>query len=373
MESAAQRGVTTKIGDEAMISKFAFALSFLVAGLVFGQSPAAAPTQELPKDPRAILAAAEPYYDFSDPALKPFHLKATYQLYDPQGNPAERGTWEYWRISEKVSHSSWKRADAALSEWHTADGAVYRKQSGAKFRYFERNIAKNFMIQLPKLTEVDSGKFRLDPDEVKIGSHKLPCVIAIRPLAKDERRKGMPPAFTSYCFDPSASAMLFSASSSIATNYRDIALVENHYLAREVEIFGSGVKSFAAKVDTIGGIAASDTALTPDADAVQVTPPASNSEGSSVARDAPNPKPVNTTDPAYPPEARAERVQGEVVLGLIIDKKGHVQDPEVLAAPSPLLAKSALDAVKQWQFKPQILNGAPVDTDTMIQMDFHLF
>lgn len=210
-----------------MRSLFALAL-FLTTGLAgSGQTPAAAPKQNLPKDPRAILAAAEPYYNFSDTSLKPFHLKATYQLYDDNGKPTEQGTWEYWRVSEKVYRSTWTRADATRSEWHTADGAVYRKESGAKFRYLERNIVKNFMIHLPALSAVDSGKVRLDPDDVKVGSHQLPCVIAIQPLAANDRRKGIPPNFTSYCFDPSASALLFSASYSIATHYKDIALVEN--------------------------------------------------------------------------------------------------------------------------------------------------
>ena len=50
----------------------------------------------LPKEPREILAAAAPSYDFSSPELKRWHLKAIYQLYDLKGNPMEQGTWEYW-------------------------------------------------------------------------------------------------------------------------------------------------------------------------------------------------------------------------------------------------------------------------------------
>ena len=58
-----------------MRSQLVLAL-FLMAGLGgFAQSPAA-PSQGLPKDPRAIIAAAAPFYDFSDPALKPWHFKA---------------------------------------------------------------------------------------------------------------------------------------------------------------------------------------------------------------------------------------------------------------------------------------------------------
>src|ERR1035438_806520 len=75
----------------------------------------------LPKEPREILAAAAPFYDFSSPELKPWHLKAIYQLYDLKGNPTEQGTWEYWWSSPKVHRSTWTRTGAEHTEWSTAD------------------------------------------------------------------------------------------------------------------------------------------------------------------------------------------------------------------------------------------------------------
>jgi hypothetical protein len=56
----------------------------------------------LPQDPREIFAAAAPFYDFNSPDLKPWHLKATYQLYDEKGKPGEQGTYEYWWASRQV-------------------------------------------------------------------------------------------------------------------------------------------------------------------------------------------------------------------------------------------------------------------------------
>lgn len=346
---------------------------FFAAGLPgLPQTPTSAPPPELPKQPRAIVAAAAPYYDFSDPSLKPFHLKATYQLYDTQGNPTERGTWEYWRVSEKVSHSSWKRADATLDEWQTADGAIYRKQSGEKFRYFERNIAGGFFTHLPALSEVDSGKVRLDPDQVKIGSHRLPCVIAIQQLPKNEKPKGLPPRFTSYCFDPSTSALLLSASNSIATDFQDVTLLQKHYFAREVDVFAGGVKSFSMRIDTIDSIAGIDAAITPDRDAVQIVPPATKSQENNLDVDANSGRLVHQEKPDYPPGAKISRIQGVVVLGAIINKEGRVQDLEVLASPSPLLTKSAVDSVKQWVYKPYLVNGEPIEVDTTINVVFTL-
>src|SRR5664279_2713589 len=72
---------------------------------------------DLPKDAHEILAAAAPHYDFSSPEMKPWHLKASYQLYDLKGKPKEQGTWEYWWASPKVHRSSWTRAGAEHTTW----------------------------------------------------------------------------------------------------------------------------------------------------------------------------------------------------------------------------------------------------------------
>ena len=71
------------------------ALLLMIAMPGFAQSAANA-GPGLPKEPRDIFSAAAPFYDFTSPELKPWHLKAKYQLYDDTGDPAEQGTYEYW-------------------------------------------------------------------------------------------------------------------------------------------------------------------------------------------------------------------------------------------------------------------------------------
>src|ERR1700733_1916507 len=117
-----------------------FAALFIAIGLPASSQSTPPPPQGLPKDPRAILDAAAPYYDFSDPALKPFHLKASYQLYDDQGNPAEQGTFEYWWASPTVYRISWTRPHATRAVWHKPDGKEASVESGERLRYFEREI-----------------------------------------------------------------------------------------------------------------------------------------------------------------------------------------------------------------------------------------
>jgi TonB family protein len=78
---------------------------------------------------------------------------------------------------------------------------------------------------------------------------------------------------------------------------------------------------------------------------------------------------ITQTRPVYPALARQARIQGTVLLHAIIDKDGQVAKLEVVSG-HPLLVQSALDAVKQWRYKPTQLNGDPVEVDTTIQVTF---
>jgi periplasmic protein TonB len=65
-------------------------------------------------------------------------------------------------------------------------------------------------------------------------------------------------------------------------------------------------------------------------------------------------------------------VQGPVVLAAVIGKDGTIQGLRVVSSASPLLNQSALEAVKQWRYRPYILNGEPVEVDTTITVNFTL-
>jgi TonB family protein len=80
---------------------------------------------------------------------------------------------------------------------------------------------------------------------------------------------------------------------------------------------------------------------------------------------------VSKVPPSYPPDARAARIQGSVVIHAVIDKSGNIGNLTVISG-HPLLAQAALDAVKQWKYRPYLLNGNPVEVDTQITVNFSL-
>jgi protein TonB len=76
-------------------------------------------------------------------------------------------------------------------------------------------------------------------------------------------------------------------------------------------------------------------------------------------------------DPEYPLLARKAKLQGPVVLSAVIDTTGKVTNLRVLSG-HPLLAQSAVDAVKQWKYRPYVFEGQVVQVETTITVEFHL-
>ena len=81
---------------------------------------------------------------------------------------------------------------------------------------------------------------------------------------------------------------------------------------------------------------------------------------------------LRRVQPTYPQMAKIARVQGAVVLAAIIGKDGTIQNLHVVSTASPLLNQAAIDAVKQWRYRPYILNGEPVEVDTTVTVNFTL-
>jgi TonB family protein len=80
---------------------------------------------------------------------------------------------------------------------------------------------------------------------------------------------------------------------------------------------------------------------------------------------------VKKVMPVYPPLAREVRLQGAVVLSVIIGQDGSMQEIKVVSG-HPMLAPAAMEAVRQWQYKPTLLNGQPVEVSTEVTINFTL-
>jgi protein TonB len=79
---------------------------------------------------------------------------------------------------------------------------------------------------------------------------------------------------------------------------------------------------------------------------------------------------IKKVDPKYPPAAQQAKIQGDVIIHVLIDKKGHVDKVRTMTG-HPMLADAAMTAAKQWQYEPFYLNGKPIEVETNILFKFH--
>ena len=80
---------------------------------------------------------------------------------------------------------------------------------------------------------------------------------------------------------------------------------------------------------------------------------------------------IQRIEPSYPTLARAARVQGDVVLSAIISTNGQIENLQLVSG-HPMLVPAAIAAVRQWRYKPYLLNGQPVEVETTITVIFTL-
>jgi TonB family protein len=341
----------------------------LLPGLLAAQSP----TSDSIKDAKTLLAAAAPAYDYDNPALKPWHFKAAYQIYDQNGNPSQRGTYEYWWASPTAYRSTWTRGASTQSEWHTADGRRFEANSGEALHLFETEFPKELLAPLPTPSEQEAKRTWLQRDTVAFDSLKAPCVKILS--ARVYRQSPSFPDFipmdnvrATYCFDPNLPILIMkSRANGPIESYGNFVKMQQRDLPRTFEEKVDRRKILTATIVAIGTLDPSDPALAPPADAkadlalpLEIASPVMSSQR------------VKGFYPDYPDEAKLSKIAGTVMLEAQIGKDGKVEDLRVISSPAPVLTDSSIKAVGKWEYKPYLLNGQPIDVRTTIDVAYAL-
>lgn len=301
--------------------------------------------------------------------MKPWHLKATYQLYDEKGNASSQGTYEYWWVSPTVHRSTWMRDGNTHSDWYTSDGKHFYLSVGASPEFFEYKIQSDILSPLPEPSAYDPAKTYFERNVVKEGSASVPCIMVV-PKMPQFGQVGIVPLgmFPTYCFDTRLPVLIMKTSfGSLTVAYDHIVRLQGRDVPKTVDEYEGKRRILSMTVDTLGGLAAEDPALTPPAEAkgTSVAPvviPEKIMQGYRTGGPA----------PVYPEDAKEARAEGTVELKALIGRDGKIHDLQVVSAAYPSLVASALWAVSGWTYKPYLLNGEPVDVLTDIKVIYSL-
>lgn len=186
-------------------------------------------------------------------------------------------------------------------------------------------------------------------------SRNIPALTATAPATAVRERKPVKAPATA----PAAPAAPFAAT----TERQALPPLEVEVVAGNRHI-NVPAKSNAIHLDvdsgatsSVSGASASATSgMTSTGDRVQLSPQTTQNVTVSVP-------------PDYPLLARQMKVQGVVSLQALISREGTIQELQILSGPG-ILAAAAREAVKQWHFKPYLLNGQPVETQARITVNF---
>ena len=290
----------------------------------------------------------------------PWHLKATYEVFGPDGKSTDAGTYEEWRLNANQYRIAFHSPSISAEEFGTDHGVFGTGQEGWPRKPLSSIPA---MIAQPVRSPVNPEKIRLENYERTFGGAKMPCTALIYSgwelTAQDAE---------GYCFATTNAVLVYATQRDrlIQTLFQQIALVHGHYFANDMQLLLEGKPWLKVHIDQLEGLSTTgQQALTVPAGASPVTGHASAS------RDITAGRLVKRVAPEYPLAAKQQGVRGTVILEGVVNTEGHVQELRVLAGPS-MLQQAAIDAVRQWVYTPYFLAGKAIDQEIEFYVEFAL-
>ena len=289
--------------------------------------------------------------------MKPWHLRARYKQFRPDGTLNREGVFEEWWAAPMRWKTVNTNGDSTHTEYRTASGTVFT----GDMAFAPGPFTEILLHPLPYPSLLDRLDFNMK--EVSLGNLKLRCYSG---TMKDRARTFQP---TAYCFSNTYPVLRATIDSSgNRATWNDINKLCDRFVAKRIELIDP-VQHPIMNVDvdlaeSVLGI--DEAALVPPADAKPLPP-----RKIAVSAGVMSQNKVSGNSPRYPQDALSAHVQGTVVIQTTISATGAVEQLHVISGP-PLLQKASIDAVKNWRYQPYLLNGEPVEVETTVNVVFNI-
>ncbi len=294
---------------------------------------------------------------------KPWHLKLTVQLNAADGVAAEKGTVEEWWTAPKqyrkgYDFPSYKGTVVVNgTERYSSDGLGSQP-------YLADYSLEQVVHPMPSLGEVDAAHLELRKET--FAKNDFDCIM-LDPMIKNITRTPFG-LFPTYCFDRDKDVLRISSeipSQTVVMNRKGTFRGIN--VALDFGVSSAGKELASAHVEALQGrdTPYAESHETTGLKAVGVE--TARIQGGVIAGNI-----LNKVPPIYPVEAKHRGASGTVLMHAIIGKEGHVHFLRPLTFPDPDLVIAAIAAVRQWTYRPYLLNGEPTEVDTTITVNFNL-
>jgi TonB family protein len=310
---------------------------------------------------RDRLHVAEQASTLSGDTMLPYYLKMTAQLFDKKGVPGEQGTVEvYWagvgREKRVYAFPSYSATEVRTN------GKLFRTPDAVYPPALAQLLVEQVLDPMPTAAEIDQSQPQIKT--VKFGKVPLECIMLGQPI---QGIKTAPMGlFPTYCFDPGKDILRvgFNYGTQFVTR-NSIATFQQRTMAESITVSEGSVPAAKGQVATVSQRAITDADMATDG-LQEIGYDAPVKVASGVTQGLALSQPA----PTYPEDAKEGHIQGLVVLHALIGKDGHILSLRVVSGAVPSLAVAAIAAVRQWTYRPYMLNGVPVEVETTINVNF---
>jgi len=281
---------------------------------------------------------------------QPFFLKADYQLYDLEGHPTVNGTVEETWPAGKTRQIQIHSLSLTGEEPPGDEGRAHSRED-----YLVRQALSSIVRPFPSATPHNEFRLEVAQNIAKVQFHCFSIVPPrITSMASD----------LSYCTNDDNQIVAITGPEFVVDR-EDFRRFRGHEVPMTVNLSYLGEPSLSLHVTELDELQPVTSASITD------TKKSSNSQ-THISADVMVGNLIKHKNPKYPSEAKVKKISGTVVLTALITSEGSITGLDVIASPHPLLAKSAVDAVQKWKYRPYTLNGKPVAVETTISVHYNI-
>lgn len=295
-----------------------------------------------------------------DPALKPWHLKLTFQLFDSNGKPTDEGSIEEWWSAGNDKRVYTSSSYNATEIWR--DKGLYRTAGQGSAPYLLELLRDEVVHPLANDTEVNGSTPDLRVES--FGQVKLDCIM----LDHQMKNIAHPPLglFPTYCLDQDKDRLRVSfryGSEDVTRN--SIGTFQGRGVPVDTAVTLNGGTAAKAHIATLEATTPTDQLFDPDSTVAPQNVGAVQVEAVVIAGSK-----IGGAVPVFPAEDKQSHTSGAVHMRALIGADGRIHRLTLIDTPSPTLAISALAAVRTWVYKPYLLNGLPCLIETTITVNY---
>jgi TonB family protein len=324
----------------------------------------------MPSDPKALMLLAARANSITGAGVQPWHLKASFQLFDWDGKPTNQGTYEEFWASPTKRKRIFTSTTFTQTEFTTEKGILRSGLNAPPPAPLAQIV--NQLIDPMQLDEEKVQHLTVALKENKTKVQTLECLGITGSDRDDSPRYIVGDVF---CLDDKIPLLRISTRSgpmAAQVLRNNTVRFQGHYLPQDIQSLAPGPPdgkprpTFKLHLDSVEVLKTVDEAdFAPSADAV---PPPRRIE---LSADVASKQLLNHPKPAYPPIAKAACVSGKVVLEVVIASNGTIESARVISGP-PMLQEAAIDSVRKWTYKPFLANGEAVEVGTTATVPFVL-